>query len=110
MKKMLLILLLCAAPLAAQAPTKLFDVRNAGQTATTIEFKDAAAEDAVIDAFAAAGGWLPNLTNGNGQPVTKQQFFNRELSAFIRDRIVAARREAELKKVAVDESDLPEKP
>lgn len=110
MKIITLALLLCVASVAAQAPAKLFDARSGGATSTVIEFRDADAKIAVIDAFASAGGWLPNLTNGNGQPISKQQFFNRELNAYIRERVIAARRDAELKKVAVDETDLPEKP
>lgn len=108
MKRVVLIaLILLTGSAIAQAPTKLFDVRNGGATGTQIEYKDAAAKQAVIDAFAELGSWTPQTLGGDGQPITKQQFFHRELTALIRDRVRQARAQVAHKAVVVDESDLP---
>jgi hypothetical protein len=75
----------------AQKPTKLFDVRNGGTTATTIEFRDASAKQAVIDAFAVARGYQVTIADPQnaGQlipnPQSKQQFFNAALTRFVND-------------------------
>jgi len=75
----------------AQRPVKLFDVRNGGTTATTIEYRDATAKQQVIDAFAAARGYqdtIPDPANPGqviANPQTKQQFFNAALTQFLRD-------------------------
>jgi hypothetical protein len=84
----------------SQAPTKLFDVKNgngivdngvAQPQATYIVFKNAAAKQAIIDSFATAYDYqatVPDPANP-GQtipnPQSKQAFFNRRLTLFIRD-------------------------
>lgn len=108
MKRLFLfVLLLFAASAVAQAPAKLFDVRNGGTTGTQIEYKDAAAKQAVIDAFCEVGSWSANLRDAQGNPITKQQFFHRELTAMIRDRVRQGRAQTAQKAIVVDESDLP---
>ena len=98
---------LCIAVGIAQTPTTLFDVRNGGPTSTVIEFKDNIAKQAVIDAVAETGSWSVTLTDAQGQPITKQQFFHREIAAFLNQRVKAARYETERKKIVVKEDDLP---
>lgn len=108
MKKLaILFLLLFSVSVAAQAPTKLFDVRNGGPTSTTIEYKDAASKQAVVDAFCELGSWTADLKDAQGNPVTRQQFFHRELQAIIRDRIRQARAQVAQKAVVVNDRDLP---
>jgi UTP:GlnB (protein PII) uridylyltransferase len=79
--------------------TKLFDVRNAngavdGATtypqATIVAFKDATARTNVLDAFALMGSYQ-DVIDGAPNPQTKQQFFNKELQQFIKDRVRQAR-------------------
>lgn len=95
---------------SAQAPTKLFDVRNGngivdnGVTqaqATYIVYKDQPAKQKVLDAFVSAYGYqatVPNPAFDSSKPVdaqtnpqtipnpqSKQAFFNRQLTAYIRD-------------------------
>ena len=85
---------------------KIFDVRNGGATSTIIEYPGAASKQAVIDAFCDLGSY--NGVDKDGNPITKQQFFNRELTAIIRERVRQSRnRIAESQKPVVDESDLP---
>ena len=78
---------------AAQVPARLFDVRNGngltldGTTynrATVIVFKDNAAKDAVIDAFADARGYHATI-DGQPNPQSKQAFFNAAIQQFIKD-------------------------
>lgn len=80
-------LILIVGASTAQTPTKLFDVRNgngavlSGVTytdATLIPYKDAASKQAVIDAFCDRFGFVP------GGPQTKQQFFNAQVTNYIR--------------------------
>lgn len=81
-------------------PTKLFDVRNgngvvdAGTTypqAIVIVFKDKAAKDEMIDAFAAQYGYratIPDPANPGqtiANPQTKQAFMHRHITAYFRD-------------------------
>ena len=85
---------------------KIFDVRNGGATSTVIEYPDAASKQAVIDAFCDLGSY--NGTDKDGNPITKQQFFHRELTAIMAEKVKRNRhRIAEAQKPAVDESDLP---
>lgn len=85
---------------------KVFDVRNGGTTNTTIEYLDAASKQAVIDAFCAEGSY--NGVDKDGNSITKQQFFHRELTAIISEKVRRNRhRIAESQKPPVDESDLP---
>ena len=122
---------------SAQAPTKLFDVRNgngivdnsvAQPQATYIAYKDAAAKQKVLDAFATAYGYpatVPNPAFDSSKPVdaqtnpqtipnpqTKQAFFNRQLTAYIRDIVrseaikTAAKTASDTASTAVD-LDLP---
>ena len=96
------IVLLAACIIAATyqpaIPTRLFDVRSAngivdtGVTyprATVIVFKDNAAKDAMIDAFAAEYGYQANIQNGAGatipNPQNKQAFFNEKLTGYLKD-------------------------
>ncbi len=113
----------CAYTLSAQAPTKLFDIRNGGPTSTTIEYKDAASKSAVIDTFADLFNYtskVPNpafdstkpenpTTNPStiDNPQSKQQFFNRHLTTYLRSHIQEARTRAEQRKVTVPVDDLP---
>jgi len=108
MKKLtILFVVLFSISVIAQAPTRLFEVRNGGATTTSIEYKDAIAKQAVVDAFCEIGSWTSNLTDAQGRPVTKQQFFNQELQAIIRDRVRAARARTAQKAIVIDDSDLP---
>lgn len=85
---------------------KIFDVRNGGATSTIIEYPDAASKQAVIDAFCDLGSY--SGVDKDGNPITKQQFFHRELTAIISEKVKRNRhRIAESQKPAVDESDLP---
>lgn len=105
MKRLFILCLLLAAPLAAQAPTKLFDVRGSGATTTTIEYRDAAAKDAVIDALCDQGNY--DALDPATRP-TKQAFANREIQFWLREKVKASREKAEQKKIVTpDVSDLP---
>lgn len=80
-------------------PTKLFDIQNGNGAvldvtyprATLIAFKDNAAKDAVMDAFALARGYqamIPDPANPSNtipNPQSKQQFFHKSIEQFIRD-------------------------
>lgn len=91
---------------AVAQKAKIFDVRNGGATSTTIEYPDAASKQAVIDAFCDLGSY--SGVDKDGNPITKQQFFNRELTAIISEKVKRNRhRIAESQKPVVDESDLP---
>ena len=98
----------------AQAPTRLYDVRNgngivdngtAQPQATYIAYKDAAAKQAVIDAFCDVGNYdgLDPATRP-----TRQAFFNRELLAHVKD-VVKQSRQRTIQRATpvVNESDLP---
>jgi len=101
------LLVIASFGLAAVAQkAKIFDVRNGGATSTTIEYPDAASKQAVIDAFCAEGSY--NGVDKDGNPITKQQFFHRELTTIISEKVKRNRhRIAESQKPVVDESDLP---
>ena len=135
MKKLLSILVILIsgsltafALLQPQIPTRAFDVRNgngvvdAGTTypqATVIVFKDKAAKDGIIDAFAAQYGYqatVPNPANPNGEqipnPQNKQAFMNAKITAYLRDiyrasKITAAADAAKKTAEAAADSDLP---
>ncbi len=108
----ILIFLTCGLVSSAQAPTRLFDVRNgngivdngtAQPVATYIVFKDTAAKQRVIDSFAYVYGYVANVPNPNFDPkkaidpVTnpqlipnpqpKQAFFNQQILKFIRQTV-----------------------
>lgn len=85
---------------AAQAPNRLFDVRNGNGTidgattyarAVVIPFKDAASEQKIIDSFATAYGYQATIADpaNPGQtipnPQSKKQFFMRQLTRYIND-------------------------
>lgn len=111
-------------------PAKLFDVRNgngivdAGTTypqATVIVFKDKAAKDAIIEAFAAEYGYQTTVADNDRprqtipNPKSKQAFMNEKLTDFVRDVYRAHKlktAEAAAKKTAGDAADaeLPIKP
>ena len=95
------------------APTKLFDVGNGngavigGETVTRgtlIWYKDNAAKNKVEDQFALAYGYqatIPNpLFGQNGEPATipnpqsKAAFFNKQLTAYIKDIVKASQVQA----------------
>ena len=98
----------------AQAPTKLFDVRNgngivdngtAQPVATYVAYKDAAAKQAVIDALCDVGNY--DALDPATRP-TKQAFANREITNWLRERVRESRQRTEQKKlVNPDISDLP---
>lgn len=82
------------------APTKLFDVSNGngavigGETVTRgtlIWYKDNAAKDKVIERFCDAYGYQENVPDPNNpgatipNPQSKQTFFNRKLTQYIKD-------------------------
>ena len=114
-----------------QVPTKLFDVRNGnGLTldavtyprATAIVFRDNAAKNKVMDAFASAYGYQATIPNPNagqeGQPATipnpqtQQAFFNQQITRYIRDivrseEIKAAAKTAGDNAAATVDADLP---
>lgn len=91
---------------AVAQKAKIFDVRNGGTTSTTIEYTDATSKQAVIDAFCDLGSY--NGVDKDGSPITRQQFFHRELTAIISEKVKRNRqRIAESQKPVVDESDLP---
>lgn len=99
------LVLLFAGAVIAQPLTKLFDVRGSGATTTTIEYRDANAKDAVIDALCDQGNY--DALDPATRP-TKQAFANREIQFWLRDKVKASREKAEQKKiVAPDVSDLP---
>lgn len=66
-------------------PTKLFDVRQGNNAAdadatvypraTLIVFKDNAAKQTVIDAFALLGSYSATLPDGSPNPQSAQSFF-----------------------------------
>ena len=78
-------------------PNKLFDVRNGNNAvdsdatvyprATIIVFKDNAAKQTVMDAFALLGNYSATLPDGSPNPQSDQQFFNKELQQFIKERV-----------------------
>jgi hypothetical protein len=105
-------------------PTKLFDVQNGNGAvldvtyprATLIAFKDNASKDAVIDAFAAMGGYQDTVPDGNGStipnPQTKQQFYTKRITQFIRDtyksyKISVAEKAAKATAETAAEAELP---
>lgn len=114
MKRLFILCLIFAAPIAAQAPTKLFDVRNgngivdggvAQPQATYIVFRDAAAKTAVIDALCDQCNY--DALDPATRP-SKQAFANREIQFWLRDKVRASREKAEQKKIVTpDTSDLP---
>lgn len=91
--KKLLLLFLFALPLSAQAPTKLFDVKNgngivdngvAQAQATYVVYRDANAKTAIIQAFCDAYGYQATI-NGQPNPQSKQAFFNQQITHYIKD-------------------------
>lgn len=115
MKRLVILSILLSAGLAsAQAPTKLFDIRNgngivdagvAQPQATYIAFRDATAKQVVIDALCDQGNY--DALDPATRP-SKQAFANREIQFWLRDKVRASREQAEQKKlVAPDTSDLP---
>ena len=115
MKKLLaLSFIFLSITVAAQAPARLFDVRNgngivdAGVTqaqATYIVYKDAAAKQALIDALCDLGNY--DALNPATRP-SRQAFANREIQNWLRDKVKQNRqRRAALQTPVVDESDLP---
>jgi hypothetical protein len=96
-------------------PTKLFDVRQGNNSvdsdatvyprATLIVFRDNAAKDAVIDAFADVHGW--EAMDAGTRP-NKQAFFNQELQYLIRETVRQSRERTEQKKIVAPVlTDLP---
>lgn len=114
MKRLFILCIVLAAPIVAQAPAKLFDVRNgngivdngvAQPVATYIAFRDAAAKAAVIDALCDQGNY--DALDPATRP-SKQAFANREIQFWLRDKVRASREKAEQKKIVTpDVSDLP---
>ena len=110
----LALLLLLSTAAVAQAPSKLFDVRNGNSIvdkgveqpqAIYIVFRDASAKQAVIDAICDTGNYdsLDPATR-----LTKAAFANREIQFWLRDKVRSSRERTEAKKiVAPDVSDLP---
>lgn len=114
MKKLLLLTTCCLIAFAAGAatmqqptiPTRAFDVRNGNGIVDTgvtypqaivIVFKDKASKDEMIDAFAAQYNYqatIPDPANPNGaqipNPVSKAQFMNKQITAYLRDIYKAA--------------------
>lgn len=105
-------------------PTKLFDVMNGNGAVldvtyprgTFIAFKDNASKDAVIDAFCAMGGYQETVLDAEGQPIpnpqTKQQFYTKRISQFIRDtyksyKVSVAEKTAKATADAAAEAELP---
>lgn len=100
-------------------PTKLFDVRQGNNAvdsdttvyprATLIVFRDNAAKQDVIDAFALMGGYSVTLPDGTPNPQSAQAFFMSELTAFVKGRVREARHRAAAIVAAnsVTENDLP---
>ena len=129
MKKFLLlpIVFLGFVTITAQAPTKLFDVRNGNgltldgvtyNRATVIVFRDNAAKNKVIQRFCEAYGYQATVPDPNnpGQtipnPVSDQVFFNRQLTTYIKDVVraqgIAAAADAARKTAAeAEDTDLP---
>lgn len=97
-------------------PTKAYDVRQGNQSvdsdstvyprATLIVFRDNAAKEMVIEAFAKLGSYQETI-NGQPNPQSKQGFFNSELQAFIKERVRDARSRTAHEAVSIDASDLP---
>lgn len=115
MKKLILIaILLFTASASAQAPTKLFDVRNGNgivdggvvqAQAVYIAFQDNAAKQKVIDALCDVGNY--DALDPATRP-SKQAFALRELQNHLKDVIRESRQRTAQKSVpAVDVSDLP---
>lgn len=114
MKKLLFLALFLTITAAAQAPARLFDVRNgngivdngtAQPVATYIVYKDAAAKAETIDALCALGNYdaLAPATRP-----TRQAFANNEIKAFLREKVKQHRQQLEHAKiVAPNEADLP---
>ncbi len=133
----IMVIFMANALVRSQAPTKLFDVRNGNgavigadtyNRATIIVYRDNAAKDKVIQRFCEAYGYqatVPNpafnpqlpvdpVTNPQTipNPVSNQVFFNRQLTAYIRDVVraqgIAAAAEAAKKKSAdAEDTELP---
>jgi len=116
----IIVIFMANALVRSQVPTKLFDVRagngivdngTAQAQATYIAYKDAAAKQKVLDAFASAYGYqdkIPNpLAGQQGQaatipnPQSKQAFFNQQLTRYIKD-IVRSQDIATAQKTAAD--------
>lgn len=96
-------------------PSKIFDVRQGNNAvdsdatvyprATLIVFKDNAAKDAVIDAFADVYGW--EAMDAGTRP-NKRAFFNQELQYLIREIVRQGRERTEQKKLTAPVlTDLP---
>lgn len=89
--KSIVIWLVLVLAVGAQTPTRLFDVRNGGATTIMIEFKDAAAKTALINAFAEQRGYQAEIDSPQEgvakipNPQTKAQFFNKQMEAFLRE-------------------------
>lgn len=86
------------AMIAPQGPNKLFDVRNnvgGASVLTYIAFKDAAAKDKVVDAFAREYGYqaqIPDPVNPGqtiANPQSKTQFFNQRLTQYLKEVVKA---------------------
>lgn len=91
---------------ASQAPTipvKLFDVRNGNRVvdngttypqAIVIPFKDKAAKDKLIDAFAKAYNYQDTIPGENGttipNPQSKTVFANRQITRYLKDILESA--------------------
>jgi hypothetical protein len=111
----LLIFLTCGFVSSAQAPARLFDVRNGNgivdggtvqPVATFIVFKDTAAKQKVIDSFAYIYGYVANVPNPDfdpkkaidpvtnpqlvPNPQSKQSFFNQQILKFLRQTVKMA--------------------
>lgn len=101
---------------------KLFDVRNGNNAtigtdtyvnATIIGYQNGSGKQKVIDAFCKVGGYQDNIPDPSNpeqtipNPMSRQQFFNRELTQFIKDRIRHARSVTAIEAIVVDETDLP---
>lgn len=115
MKKLLsLSLVFLSITVAAQAPTKLLDVRNgngivdSGVTqafATYIVYKDNATKNDLINALCDLGNY--DALDPATRP-SRQAFANQEIKNWLRDKVRQNRqRLAALQTPVVDESDLP---
>lgn len=114
-KKLLsLSLVFLSVTVAAQAPTKLLEVRNGNNIvdngvsqlfATYIAYKDNAAKQNVIDALCDLGNY--DALDPATRP-SRQAFANQEIKNWLRDKVKQNRqRLAQLQTPVVDESDLP---
>lgn len=106
---------------SAQAPQKLFDVRNGngivdGGTpqpqAVYLVFKNAAAKDAVIDALCDTGNFTGLVRPPGETPqqlaIAKAQFAMAEIKNWLSGKVIEARQQAiERAKAKPDASDLP---